>query len=76
MFHKKCEALDVLKKHRDARLKEFLSEDEAIRYAQTGFEIVQNKHNDSSRSKNQYLIIVKMDNDRYNIWTYKLQVHQ
>ncbi|XP_075154892.1 ankyrin repeat and LEM domain-containing protein 2 [Haematobia irritans] len=46
VFKTKTDALKVLKKHKDARLKEFPNEDEAIKYAQTGFEIVQQKYND------------------------------
>ncbi|XP_061391647.1 ankyrin repeat and LEM domain-containing protein 2 homolog [Musca vetustissima] len=46
VFSTKAEALKVLKKHKDARLKEFNDEDEAMKYAQTGFEIVQQKYND------------------------------
>lgn len=46
VFQNKKEALQVLKQHKDARFKEFLNEDDAIKYAQTGFEIVQNKYND------------------------------
>ncbi|KAL9884960.1 ankyrin repeat and LEM domain-containing protein 2 [Glossina fuscipes fuscipes] len=50
VFRKKSDALEVLKKHKDARLKEFVSEDEAIKYAQTGYEVVQNKYNDNKAS--------------------------
>ncbi|XP_073829972.1 ankyrin repeat and LEM domain-containing protein 2 [Musca autumnalis] len=46
VFSTKAEALKILKKHKDARLKEFINEDEAMKYAQTGFEIVQQKYND------------------------------
>ncbi|XP_019895363.1 ankyrin repeat and LEM domain-containing protein 2 homolog isoform X2 [Musca domestica] len=46
VFSTKAEALKVLKKHKDARLKEFINEDEAMKYAQTGYEIVQQKYND------------------------------
>lgn len=46
VFNTKAEALKILKKHKDARLKEFFNEDDAIKYAQTGFELVQHKYND------------------------------
>uniref|UniRef100_A0A240SX93 ANKLE2 third alpha/beta domain-containing protein n=1 Tax=Glossina pallidipes TaxID=7398 RepID=A0A240SX93_GLOPL len=50
VFRKKSDALEVLKKHKDARLKQFVSEDEAIKYAQTGYEVVENKYNDVKAS--------------------------
>ncbi|XP_059222566.1 ankyrin repeat and LEM domain-containing protein 2 homolog [Stomoxys calcitrans] len=46
VFKAKADALKVLKKHKDARLKEFSIEEDAIKYAKTGFEIVQQKYND------------------------------
>uniref|UniRef100_A0A1A9WMS3 ANKLE2 third alpha/beta domain-containing protein n=1 Tax=Glossina brevipalpis TaxID=37001 RepID=A0A1A9WMS3_9MUSC len=46
VFRKKSDALDFLKKHKDGRLKAFHSEDEAMKYAQTGEEIVRNKCDD------------------------------
>ncbi|KAI8116387.1 hypothetical protein FF38_14068 [Lucilia cuprina] len=50
VFQNKKEALQVLKQHKDARFKEFLNEDDAIKYAQTGYEFVQNKYNDVKTS--------------------------
>lgn len=47
VFLKKSEALFVLKQHKDARVKEFLTEEDAIKYAETGFEVVQTKYNDA-----------------------------
>lgn len=47
VFLKKSEALFVLKQHKDARVKEFPNEEDAIKYAETGFEVVQTKYNDA-----------------------------
>lgn len=40
VFNLKCKALDVLKLHKEARLREFNNESDAIKFAQTGHEVV------------------------------------
>jgi len=58
VYREKAKALEVLKQHKEARLKEFSNEDDAIEYAQTGFEIVQTKYNDVKSNYDFFIFLI------------------